>query len=116
MYVPAGRRIRRIHRGGLGQAAATCPSAEQLAGITDCTDPCQYNQPQCTTAATANQAGLPQLPVAAPNTGLLSNLFAQPLAPSQLSYSTPTTLTTALPWIVGGVAAIIVLSALAGGR
>ena len=40
MYVPAGRRVRALRRGGLGQAA-TCPSLEQLMGVTDCSDPCQ---------------------------------------------------------------------------
>lgn len=51
-------------RAGMGQAP--CPSAQQLAGITDCSDPCQAGYGACAAAVT----NLPALPVtSSPITG-----------------------------------------------
>jgi len=42
------------YEGGLsGLAQAVCPSAQQLAGVQDCTDPCQASQPPCVSPSTA---------------------------------------------------------------
>jgi hypothetical protein len=34
-------------------AAATCPSSEQLLGVSDCSDPCQASNPPCSNASTS---------------------------------------------------------------
>jgi len=50
---------------GLGQVTASCPSAEQLAGTQDCSDPCQASLPPCVPAGTTTGAAANALATAA---------------------------------------------------
>jgi len=61
-------------RRGMGDS---CPSVEQLAGITDCTDPCQAPYGACA----ASVPGIPALPVGSPSTNY-SLMLPQALVPS----------------------------------
>lgn len=104
MYVPAARHMRALRRAGLGQAI--CPSSEQLMGITDCTDPCQANYGACAAAV----PGIPALPLMPAGSGTSSPAFSQPL----LTAASPTSLTAALPWILGGVGLILLMGMVSG--
>jgi hypothetical protein len=104
MYVPAGGRVRMIRRGGLGQ---TCPSAEQLQGVTDCGDPCQAGYGACAAAV----PGVPALPIGMPGSGTFSSLATPQIS---LPAVTSTSLGTALPWILGGLALVVLGGALSG--
>jgi hypothetical protein len=87
----------------MGQASAyTCPSNEQLLGITDCSDPCQTGQGTC-----AAVAGLPLMPSGAGTSSTLAN--------AQLtSYLASSGLGSALPWILGGVGVVLLLGVFSG--
>lgn len=102
MYVPAGRRIRGLKRGGFGQLY--CPSVLQGAGIVDCTDPCQQGYGDC---AGVQPAGIPSLPVG--GSSVISSVLSTLATPAPGASSS---VSSALPWVLGGVAAIIVLGAL----
>lgn len=64
-------------RNGLG-AAALCPSSEQLAGIQDCTDPCQASTADCQSIL-----GPPPLSCPAGSIAVGSNCF-NPLSPNNI--------------------------------
>ena len=107
MYVPAARHMRALRRAGLGQAI--CPSSEQLMGITDCTDPCQANYGACAAAV----PGIPALPLMPAGTGTSSPAFSQPLITAANALPS-TSLTAALPWILGGVGLILLMGVVSG--
>jgi hypothetical protein len=108
VYVPAGRRIRRIARTGLGQAG--CPSAEQLAGTVDCSDLCQAGYGACAAAV----PGIPALPVGTTaGSSLLNTPLSSPLLPGSVNLGS-SGLASALPWIAGGVLVIILVGGMSG--
>ncbi len=74
---------------------ASCPSVEQLAGITDCSDPCQAPYGNCA----ASVPGIPALPVGQANTSLMYPTALLPSGgASQANYT---------PLILAGVAAVV---------
>ena|SRR5271170_802360 len=108
MYVAAGRRIRALKRGGFGQVF-------DLSNVfTDCTDPANYSSAAC-----VNAPGLPQLPVGVyggGNTALMSlpASLATVAADVTGGATSSTTMSAALPWIVGGAVAFLLLGAFSG--
>jgi hypothetical protein len=110
MYVAAGRRVRALKRGGFGSLGqANCPSTEQLMGITDCTDPCQASSSAC-----AGAPGLPALPVTSTSAqSVISSILSSPLLTPGTSIST-TSLSSALPWLLGGAVLIVLVGAMSG--
>lgn len=110
MYVPAGRRVRALRRGGFGQVF------DLSSAFTDCTDPANASLAAC-----ANAPGLPQLPVGvygSGNTALMS--LPASLATdvssvvNDVTGSSSTALSSALPWILVGVGAVILVGAFSG--
>jgi hypothetical protein len=112
VYVPAGRRIRALKRSGFGQ------TFDLSNAFTDCTDPANYGAAAC-----VNAPGLPSLPVGVyggGNTSLMSLPASLATDVSNAAAaitgggSSSASLSTALPWILGGVILFMVAGAYSG--
>jgi hypothetical protein len=126
---------------GIGVGDAPCPSAEQAAGIVDCTDPCQAGTAACQSSASPTYTTVPTSggdyqvlstgQVYDPNGNLvnltstqLSQLLqtgaaAVPMATTPAAAAIPGTAMAApsIPtsWLIGGAALVLLLVMFSGG-
>jgi len=107
---PAGAVMRARSR-GMGQA--DCPSLEQLAGITDCGDPCQAASPGCG----ANTGGAyTTIPTPAGDFQLVGSSLFSPSG-TIVSGAPGASAMSAMnwtPWVIGGAALLLGLALLKG--
>lgn len=107
---PLGYGYARPRYRGLGQAAG-CPSLEQLMGITDPTDPCQQASTSVAGVASTCYNTSTGSPVSCPVAGNVQTTPPAAVGPLGL----PSSLTADMPWILAGIAAILVVGFIAKG-